>query len=203
MSVRLGERYGSVARLWQSCWPLEADRDVAGWLNQRRIAIQSVVSRDLARALARGIGHGLGHRLVVPIYDPWGELSALAAVDVCHQSETVLLGARQIEGMVFANPIGRYVLAGVGRDAWTWRTIILTAGPDDYLQWAAALAASDEGPAVIGIADGHWSKLLAARVPDGCRVIVRGDTNPAVAQLAPHVVEALGARCEVIVRAGV
>src|SRR5690242_18776826 len=112
MNLRVGERYGSVGRLWQSCWPLEADDAVAAWLRERRISGVAATRRDLARALSR---RGADPRLVIPIYDPWGELSALAAHRVCgdDEPETLLLGARQAEGMVFANPIARHVLAGV------------------------------------------------------------------------------------------
>ena len=202
MSVRLGDRHGSVGRLWQSCWPVDADPAVAAWLHDHRISSQSITSRELARALLRGTWLDIGPRLVIPIYDPWGELTALWAHGV-EGAESVLLGARMAEGMVFANPTARHALARVAHRTWTWRTIILTAGAVDYLQWAAAMAASDDGPAVIGLADEHWSSLLAARIPEGCRVIVRGDTNPQVAQLAPRISAALAGRCEVIVRTGV
>jgi hypothetical protein len=202
MRVRFGERRGSVGRLWQSCWPVDADPAVTAWLRDHRISAQSITSRELARALLRGTWLDIGPRLVIPIYDPWGELTALHAHGVCG-AEAVLLGARMAEGMVFANPIARHALAQVARKTWTWRTVILTAGAVDYLQWAAAMAASDDGPAVIGLVDPTWSSLLAARIPEGCRVIVRGDTNPAVAELAPRIVNALRGRCEVIVRTGV
>ena len=204
MNVRLGERFGSVGRIWQSCWPVGADSAVATWLQAQRISLPAVTRRDLARALAQGALRSSGHRLVLPIYDPWGELTALAGhrVGGTTEPQMLLLGARQADGLVFANPCARRVLAGVARDRWRWRTVILTAGLGDYLQWAAAVAASDEGPAVIGLVE-SGSAVWAGRIPDGCRVIVRGDTSREVAAMAPRIVELLGARCEVIVRAGV
>src|SRR5262245_12765457 len=123
MNVSLGERFGSVGRLWQSCWPVGADRAVAAWLQEQRIALSAVTRRDLARALAQGSWRSSGHRLVVPIYDPWGELTALAGHRVSGAVEppTLLLGARLADGLVFANPMARHVLAGVARERWTWR----------------------------------------------------------------------------------
>ena len=202
MNVRGGERYGSVGRLWQSCWSVDADPAVTGWLREHNICARATTSRDLARALRRGSWLDVGPRLVIPIYDPWGELTALWAQGVAGVLP-VLLGARQAEGMVFANPLARHALAQVTGGHFPWRTVILTAGAVDYLQWAAAMAASDEGPAVIGLADGTWSALLAARIPDGWRVIVRGDTNPEVSALASRITGSLAGRCEVIVRTGV
>ena len=104
-----------------------------------------------------------------------------------------------VGGRVMANGVGLHLLR---KRQWpddsTWRTVIITGGAVDFLEWSSSVRG--EGPAVLGIVPGSWTTAIADRIPDGSRVVVRAHANPITGRYGHRVQEALHSRCEVIIR---
>ena len=81
-------------------------------------------------------------------------------------------------------------------DAWT--SILVVGGAVDFLDWATSVHV--EPIAVVGLVPGSWSAQMAARIPDGSRVIVRTHDNPIAGRYAHQLAASLHERCEVVVR---
>ena len=205
-----------VRHLWDRCQPVTSDEEVTAWLDSLRIDPFSVAALDMGRVLPRTIDPprwarygetswlGANYRLLVPLYSAHGALTALYARSLrppiwTHAIRSIPPVVGQ-SGHVMANSTALTLLNGNGE--WpaeiTWRTVIITGGAADFLEWASAVA--DGAPAVLGIIPGSWSRELASRIPRGSRVIVRAHANPIASRYAHRVQDALGRRCEVIVK---
>jgi hypothetical protein len=55
--------------------------------------------------------------------------------------------------------------------------------------------ANELAPAVLGIVNGSWTEEIAARIPDGTRVVVRTHSDGAGDDYAAKIVHSLSARC--------
>jgi hypothetical protein len=91
---------------------------------------------------------------------------------------------------------GLQVDAGVG---WDGR-VVFTEGGKDFLTWATreGRVSCGRAYAVFGVWQGAWTAELAARIPDGERVIIRTDQNEAGDRYAAAIADTLGARFEVL-----
>ena len=205
-----------VRGLWDCCAPVTSDDEITAWLESLRIDPFCVGALDLGRALPRTIDtpvwarygtsswQASNYRLLVPLYDVGGQMTALYARSLRPPIWTH--GIRSIPpvigptGLSMADASALALLRGSGE--WpaesSWRTVIIAGGAADFLDWASAIAES--APAVLGIIPGSWTRELAARIPPGSRVIVRAHANPIASRYAHRVQDALGKRCEVIVR---
>ena len=204
-----------VRALWDHCLPVTTDDEVAAWLESLRIDPRAVATLDLGRALPRELDapawarygtvswQGSNYRLLVPLYSAFGQLTALYARSLRPPIWTH--GIRSIPPVI--GPAGHVMadasaLALLTRSAWpddlSWHTVIIAGGAADFLEWASAVA--EAAPAVLGIIPGSWTRELAARIPAGSRVIVRAYANPIASRYAHRVQDALGRRCEVIVK---
>ena len=202
--------------LWESCIPVLKDDEVLSWLHACEID-PDAVTPNLARVLPRDLQlpgwacygtqpwNAVGYRLILPLYSARGVLEsvyarALRPVVVgtirTGQSFPVVSG---VAGRVMANEIALRLLETA---RWpgdsTWRTVIVTGGAVDFLEWSTAVRG--QGPAVLGIVPGSWTEAIANRIPDGTRIVVRAHRNPIAGRYAHRVQEALASRCEVIVR---
>lgn len=56
---------------------------------------------------------------------------------------------------------------------------------------------SESVPAVLGVLSGSWSQEVAARIPSGCRVIIRTHNDSAGQKYCREIAESLCDRCHV------
>ena len=75
--------------------------------------------------------------------------------------------------------------------------LVIAEGEPDFLTWASRLSADAEfAPvAVLGIVAGAWTPAIAARIPDGARVVVRTHHDEAGRKYAAQIHATLTGRC--------
>ena len=161
------------------------------------------------------------YRLAAPMYDAAGELRALRfrAVDRVRELDPdadpprlrwrVLpvkkkalapIGAR-LAGLVLADPWGLALLRGARElDGVRWDGAVLVAEGEIDLCAATSSAGRFRAGATFAafaVAAGSWTPELAARIPDGARVTVATDADPAGDKYAEAVRASLAGRCTV------
>lgn len=166
--------------------PLE-DQEVATWLRYRLGDLAEQVTPHLAMALPvradlpSWASYGArtwsqtGHRLLVPTYDHQGRLRGLRARLVRHGGDVPkCLPPRgyRASGLVLASPAALAWLRGSAVPAEIW---IAEGEP----QWLAISLSCRREVAVLGITSGSWTPSLADRLPDGARIVVVTDRDPA------------------------
>jgi len=171
-----------------------------------------VALEDLARALPlaqnfprwawgpHGSWAATRHRLLVPLFDPAGVLVTVRA-------RTVLLGVEPkslapaghaVRGAVMADHLGRTLLGGERPETWNG-VVCVVEGEPDFLTWGINRSDGIESvPAVFGIEAGAWTEDIAARIPDGARVVVRTHHDTTGDCMAAVVGRTLAGRCEVL-----
>ncbi len=204
------------ADTWAACRPVGDDAGAVAWLESRGLTVADVETWDLARALLsvgelpawasfRGVPwRPSGHRLVVPLYDAAGELRSVRARKLTGGDGIKELASAgfEVRGLVMACPMARRVLTG-DAPAWWPPTFIITEGTPDFLTWATRQSdANENGPAVLGIFSGAWTADLAARIPDGAEVILRGHEDEAGEGYMEKIAASLSGRCRIFERAG-
>lgn len=190
------------------------DAEVVTWLQGRGIDPAAVEDFGLARSLpttmplpcwARFCGrpwHKSTHRVLVPMFDPSGQLESVharALMPAAPGDKAASPAGAEVRGLVMANPLGRLMLsgstlgdgtaaAGLVASAGLW----IAEGLPDFLTLACNWSEADEdAPAVLGVLSGSWSVELAARVPDGCEVVIATDPDPAGDKYAARIIETL------------
>lgn len=166
----------------------------------------------------------LGYRLAVPLYDAAGRLASLhgrcvtlpaerpaplylvpadrPALDVVKPWKGRAPAGFAVAGLVMADALGRELLTTGRRPAW-WPAevpfrVVVAEGEPDFLTWATRWADSaEDAPAVLGVVAGSWTAELAARIPDGARVIVRTHADKDGDKYAANIRATLAGRCEV------
>ena len=192
------DRSAELVAFWNSCGPVSADPDVSRWLESRRLDQGAIDAAELARALPfpyegcprwarkqvmanspqRANWATLGYRCLIPVYNSQGELASLRARRVIERDDelpkSLAPTGATLSGLVMADPLGRALLEGTASDV---RELVITEGEPDFLTWCINRRDTDEHPpAVWGVVAGSWredSEQLAARVPDGCTVVIR------------------------------
>lgn len=202
--------------VWSACGAVSDDVDLAAALRRRGLDPADVTDRDLARALpttgtlprwarfARKSWVELGNRLIVPMYDAAGQLASLHGRYIGDEPRDVPpkglspIGG-QIAGTIMADALGRMLLAsGAAPTWWTERVVLIEEGVPDFLTVATHYGDDENAPAVLGVLAGSWTCATAARIPDGCRVVVRTHTDMAGAKYAAAIGSSLVRRCEVL-----
>ena len=75
--------------------------------------------------------------------------------------------------------------------------IVVVEGEPDFLTWATRHGdAAETAPAVLGLWSGAWTSALAARIPAGCRILLRTDLDACGHDYATRVARDLADRCE-------
>lgn len=190
-----------VAALWAAAEPIEAEPDLypeadttaARYLAGRAIDPGAVDLYQLARvlpadvhappwALCRGIPWPRSHRLILPVVDHMGVVRSLRAwkidgADSDAPKRTAPAG-KALAGLLLACPVARRMLATGQTPSWATEAapldVIITEGEPDFLTWAARVSDTNEAPpAVLGVVAGSWCEAIAARIPNGSRVIIR------------------------------
>lgn len=211
-----------VAWLWNDlCRPVTGDPEVSAYLRGRGLDPAAIEDLDLARALpapprapewarcGRAVWARSGHRLITPLFGATGELESVRARAVVAGAEKKALAPAgyQVGGLVFACPLARLMLAGADLGDGTPAAelvrgvgLVVVEGDPDYWSWASRYGAGtslERAPAVVGVESGAWTDAIAARVPDGARVIVRTHLDEGGEKYAQKVAAALAGRCEV------
>jgi len=105
------------------------------------------------------------------------------------QPKRIAAAGYKVSGLVMANQAARAMLRG---EAQPSRVVVAEGEPDHLtaaIRWPTC--------AVIGIVSGAWNDELAARIPDGCEVVLRMDSDEAGERYAAEVAESLAGRCKV------
>ena len=204
-----------VEALWLQARPVLDDPEVADYLTGRAIPPDRVELLDLARVIphgarvpnwanCRGVPWAVHHRLVARGFGADGAAESLHARAVGEPPAGLpkglwpAAGPGSARGLVLAEGWGRQIFA-TGRRPEGWGGELLVAeGLPDWLTVATRHSDADaEAPAVIGVTAGSWTAELAARVPDGSRVIVATHNDGAGDRYAGGIVATLTYRCEV------
>lgn len=195
-----------------------ADTDIARAI-PREIALPAWMSRGGAwNQVAQQ------YRVGVAMYDATGAMVTLHAralhpQDATGRDKAASPKGYQVRGSVMADGLGLSLLRGV-----TWPTsetvasfvresrgllptvdgpircgLLICEGVPDVL--AAATTWSDcaeDVPAILGVIAGSWSPDIAARVPDGTRVVIACHADPAGDHYAEEIAKTLKDRCELM-----
>jgi hypothetical protein len=192
-----------VAALWDAADPVTDDCEASGYLVSRRIDPDAVAAANLLRVLPRGAAvpswaryRGqtwveTGHRLLARLWGADGRCVSLRAWRITAGDSPKRLPptGHRCSGHVLANRPAVGMLLGKARP----RRLVVAEGEPDWtnasLQWPAV--------AVVGTGSGWWSTELAARVPDGCCVVLWTDPDAAGQRYAEQITKTLGERVEV------
>lgn len=205
-----------VAALWEEAYPLEADDEARAYLEGRAVDPGAVDLYDLARvvqpwasapswARCRGKSWTSTHRLILPVIDHLGAMRSLRAWRVSPQlagddtPKRVAPAGKASAGLVLACPTARRMLATGQAPSWASEgalfDVIIAEGEPDFLTWASRVSDADETPpAVLGIGAGAWCEAIAARIPDGSRVIIRTHQDPSGDRYAAEIRASLAGR---------
>jgi len=212
---------GEVAALWEACVPVVDDAGVSAWLagSPRGFDPGRVADIGLARALPPGLAvprwarfKGVpwnrgGWRCIFPAWGPTGRLESLRARSIdpdCAPGEkaaAAAAGEGSATGLLLADGVGRLVLETGAAPTW-WPAgdalrLVVAEGETDFLTWATRYGdAAEDAPGVLGLWAGSWTAEIAARIPDGARVVVRTDPDDAGDRYAARVWRELAARCK-------
>jgi hypothetical protein len=190
---------------------------VRAYLEGRGIAPEAVEALDLARAIPDGAvlprwasyrGNApeartwlaMGFRLVLPVYDAGGVVRSVRGWRVLEGDGPKRLppSGYRAGGLVMADGAGVALLGRASLEGTDGRVVIVEGEPD-FLTWATRFPDSAEAvPAVLGILSGSWTDEIAARIPDGARVIVRTHHDEAGNRYAAAVRGSVDRRCEVL-----
>jgi hypothetical protein len=208
---------GQVAALWEACPPLRGNVGQQygwrRWLLERGLDEDRVRTADLARRLSEGVLPAFASHwrwrfeveLVLPLFDHAGQLAGLQGRTLGGEPKSVCMRGVEVRGLVLASPAARGMLAGApwpagpdGQPLPLW----VVEGEPDFLSVLARLPGAGRDPdpeaVVIGIRAGAWTEQIAARIPDGVRVLLATDQNKAGEQYAEIVGRTLQGRCHVL-----
>lgn len=206
-----------VAALWEEAYPLEADDEARAYLAEvRKIDPGMVDLYDLARVLqpwasapswarCRGRLWTSTHRLILPVVDHLGAVRSLRAWRVSPQGpdddtpKRVAPAGKASAGLLLACPTARRMLTTGQAPSWATEAapldVLITEGEPDFLTWATQTSDANEAPpAVLGIVAGAWCEAIAARIPDGSRVIIRTHQDPSGDRYAAEIRASLAGR---------
>ena len=183
--------------------PCTTDPPVRAWVEERLGPDPSVRVLGLVRALRGGdrpwmrlrqgrdrpSWYNLGLRALFPTWDALGQHRGWRARKIRTTSGPKAVGPTgySSEGLVLANGHAVRMLRRAARPD----LVIVTEGEPAYLAWAAAHPRA----AVIGIGSGWWTPQHADAVPDGARVVLATDHDPAGERYAAQVARTLNDRC--------
>ena len=201
-----------VAALWAAAGPVEADDQAAAYLAGRALDPGTVDLYDLARVLpagaaapswarCRGKAWPASHRLILPVVDHLGAVRSLRAWRIDSTSDDgapkrTAPAGKALAGLVLACPVARRMLATGQAPSWASAAapfdVVIAEGEPDFLTWATRVSdASETPPAILGVVAGAWGEALAARIPDGARVVIRTHQDTSGDRYAADIRESL------------
>lgn len=195
-----------VRAVWDSAVSPLKDAAAADYLRSRGISPQKAGRAKLLRVLPEGVElprwaryrgepwTRTGHRLLARLWGHDGQLVSLRAWRFTDGDSPKRLppAGHRCSGHVLANKPAVAMLLG----KWKPRRIVVAEGEPDHvvfsLRWSKDV--------VLGIGSGWWTPEIAARVPQGCRVIAWVDQDEAGQRYAAAIAQSLGDRAEVVQR---
>lgn len=195
-----------VARLWAASGPLAAHGGASAWARARGFDPEAIDALGLARVLPtryrgwpRWAGCGdpwrhwpaAGYGIAFPVHDHEGRMAGLRARSWTGARIKALGGlGLSVRGLVLANACGVDLLRGAADPG----TVLVVEGETDMV--AAEIQQSGRARvAVLGIGSGWWTRELAARIPDGSRVVIATDADDAGERYARALAQTLAGRC--------
>jgi len=210
-----------VADVWSACRrvdftgadPDPLDLELSFWLSCERVLYPpAVAGLDLARILPAPGAYPFPswlpprwwpcYRLALPAWTAAGELGSLRlrlpggrAADPRAEDRTKELAPRGVsaKGLTLADPVALALLQGEPDPRWDGSVLVVEGSPD-FLTWAI-VPWEDKRPAILGTWSGAWTAELAARIPDGARVILGTDADKAGDRMAIAIQRTLHPRC--------
>jgi hypothetical protein len=156
-----------------------------------------------------------GNRLVTPLYDATGEMRAMrfrldhapSQAEIAAQFPPKSAGPCGVRsrGLVMADPAAVEMLRTGAVPFW-WDTsvpfsVVVVEGEPDFWSWSTESLRRNElseaalrFPAVLGITSGSFTAEIAARIPDGARVISAVDADAAGEKYHARICRLLEAR---------
>jgi len=209
-------RTAEALELWRACVPISADAEVWRFVREERAIGNAVrlADLDVCRALPLDVRPSwtthrpdpdapwatwaeTGHRLVVPLVDARGAVrSVLARAVRPSPRKSTAKGERA--GLIMAEGLARQVLERGALPEW-WGEggeplrVVVAEGEVDFLAWTAEHK-GERAPAVLGMFSGSWSAELAARLPDGCVVVIATDADAEGEKYARKIVDSFAPR---------
>lgn len=196
---------GEVIQAWESSSSVSGDDEACAWCFLRGLDHTILADRsELARVLPDGplpdwaaLGtkgwKESGYRLVVPLYDEAGQMLSLhARYTGTHPTDKKSLFARGFasSGLIMADGWGRLMLAGELEPSVIW----ICEGIPDFLTATLFYGDANEDSAVLGVFSGSWAPAIAARIPDGTRVVIATDNDPTGEGYQADIIRTLGGR---------
>ena len=195
-----------VRAVWDAALSPLKDREASDYLRSRGISPQKAGRAQLLRVVpadaslprwARYRGESwtrTGHRLLARLWSSSGELVSLRAWRFGEGDSPKRLppAGHRCSGHVLANKPALAMLLG----KWRPERIVVVEGEPDHV----ALALKWQSDAVLGIGSGWWTDDVAARVPDGCRVLAWTDQDDAGRRYTLTIAKSLGDRATVTQR---
>lgn len=208
---------GEVIEMWAGCQPVIEDSEVVAWLQGRGLDPAAVEDFHLARALpgsaplprwARFRGKPWNittHRLIVPMFGPSGRMESVharALMPTDPGEKAASPAGVEMRGLAMANPLCQLMLSGAplsdgapANELVARVPLWVAEGLPDFLTLACNWSdADDDAPAVLGVIAGSWTEALAARVPDGCEVVIATDPDSTGDKYADRIAETFAAR---------
>lgn len=217
---RLPPPVESVGALWAAARPVTDDADLVRQLHGRCLDPTIIEERDLARCLphtgslprwARCRSQTWwesGHRLLLPMWNVEGRLCSVHARLIESPTGDIAKGlfptGHSTKGLFLADSFALSIIQK-GTPEW-WRrsdppSIIITEGAPDFLTVATHYGTTDDAPGVLGVLSGSWSDGLAARIPNGYRVVVKTHSDEAGTKYRDTICRSLRGRCRVLIEA--
>lgn len=210
-----------VEALWAQCLPVHADSAARGYLEFRGITnLKALTEQDCVRVLPIGADvpgwaafgerpwTRSAHRLIVPLFDAFGEMRSFVARSVERDPHRKSLGVTGYgrAGLVMAGEWARAVLqTGPARHWHRLVNLRLTVyeGEIDFVRAVAnhedAEIDEDFSPAafraVMGIFAGSFQRDVAARIPSATHVVLSTDADDDGDKYAAEIEERIGERC--------
>jgi hypothetical protein len=190
-----------VLRVWLASQPVMDSELAVDFLKSRGLCPSKVELFDLARVLPlepfrlpkwcrswRQLAP-----LILPIFDQTGDMVSLhgRALQSIRPKTRWPTGFR-IAGTAMADGFGIRLLQGEP----VTDTVVIAEGLPDFLTFATATSEVDDcAPAVLGVANGTWSREIADRIPDEATVVIATHHDAAGDSYAKMIVNTIGARC--------
>lgn len=195
-----------VATLWASARQVHVeDLATTAYLTSRGFDAAELARCDLLRVLPQktpdypwarfgsGTWAAKGYRMVVPVYDRYGEMRGLRAWTTSpneFRPKRIAPKGVAVKGLVMANAPALAMLRGeLAPDA-----VIVAEGEPDFL----AAATRPVPYPVLGVEAGAWTPEVAARIPDGARVALWTHFDDTGDRYAAVVAATLRIRCTVL-----
>jgi len=197
-----------VEDLWARSTALADDRAVSERLRRRALSARELDALGQGRVLprrgslpswARSVGRSWRrhHRVVVPLFDELGVMRSLHARALNRGlAKTIrkglMPGGFAVRGLVMACPTALNML----RAGEPPGVLVIAEGVTDFFSWIQDLHHRGRTAAVMGVVSGAFTETIAARIPNGTRVVIGTDHDDAgnemATKIAAHISKAKG-----------